>query len=234
MMRIVSFFGFLFLSVSAEAATLNDTIALSHDVLTVGDVFAGAENNRDHVLGPAPIPGNVLVLDTKTLRRIATTFNVDWKPKTGLETATVRGSRTAAQNTAQKSDTLVKIPVLGQPMNRDDVIKPSDIVWVEIKARDLKEDTALKESDLVGLSPRALIQPNMPVSVHVLVAPKVIKRGDLVTLSLKAGRISLTAKGKAMEDARMGETVRVQNPDSQKILQARVTGPQEAVIEPQT
>lgn len=234
MIRIVTFLTLLFLSVSAHAATLNEKVSLSGDVLTVGDVFASAENNADHVLGPAPVPGNVLILDNKTLKRIATTFKVNWQAKTGLETATVRGTKTPAQNDAQKSDAMVKIPVLAQPMNRDDVIKASDLAWIDMPARDLKEDTALKETDLIGQSPRALIQPNVPVSVHVLVSPKVIKRGDLVTLTLKAGRISLTAKGKAMEDARMDEMVRVQNPDSQKIVQARVTGPQEAIIEPQS
>ncbi len=215
----------------ASAATLNADVTLEKDVLTVGDVFADAGADAGHVLGPAPKPGNLLVLNTETLKHISTSFNVGWAPVRGTETSTIRSGAKPAQKPAD-TVTMVKVPVLATPITRDAVIAASDIVYIDVPSSDLHDDTALKESDLVGLSARALIQPNEPVSMNLIVAPKVIKRGDIVNLSLKAGQIALTAQGKALADARLGETVRVQNQSSQKIVQARVTGPQEATIEP--
>lgn len=229
----LAFFAFLLgVGAAANAATLNKDVTLQNDVLTVGDVFTDAGENAGHVLGAAPKPGNVLVLNTKTLQRIAGSFAVDWKPERGTETASVRNGQPKASGTPLTGS--VKIPVLAAPLKRDDVISASDLIWMEVPANKLRDDTALKEADLVGLSARGLIQPNEPVSTSLLVAPKMIKRGQMVTLSLSAGRITLTAKGKALHDARLGEIVRVENPDSQKILQAKVTGPQEAIIEPQS
>ena len=223
----------LFFVQAVQAATLNTKIALTGDDLTVGDVFSGAENNADHVLGPAPIPGNKLLLDNKTLSRIADGFGINWEGRTNTAMASV----TRVAQPLMKEDNVtntVSVPVLASAISRDTVIKASDIVHKVIFAKDLNDDTALKDTDLIGKAARGLIKPNEAVSMNLLVAPKMIKRGDSVTISLTAGSISLTAKGKALADARMGEMVQVQNSSSDKIVQARVTGPQQAVIEPQS
>lgn len=228
---IATFLATVLCAAIASAATLNTDVTLDKDVLTVGDVFADAGADAAHVLGPAPKPGNLLVLNTATLKHIAGSFNVAWAPSRGTETATIRSGAQPAQKTADNA-TMVKVPVLAAPLARDSVIAASDLIYIEVPSSQLKDDTALKESDLVGLSARGLIQPNQPISTNLIVAPKVIKRGDLVNLSLNSGQIALTSQGRALEDARLGGTVRVQNTNSQKIVQARVTGPQEATIEP--
>lgn len=232
-LALIVFFASFCGAAIANAAELNKSVTLTSDVLTVGDVFSQAGENADHVLGPAPKAGNVLVLDTKTLKRIATSFNVAWAPVRGTETASVR-SDASASKAAATAEGSVKIPVLAEPKSRDDVIQPSDIVWKDVPAKSLRDDTVLKESDIVGQTARGLIQPNEAISANLLVPPKMIKRGDTVTLVLANSRMALSAKGKALSDARLGEIVRVQNTESQKIVQGKVTGPQEATIEPQS
>lgn len=215
-----------------HAATLNTKILLEGENLTVGDVFEGAENNADHVLGPAPIAGNKMILDNKTLARIADSFGVNWEGRNNTAMASVMRKTDAPMKS--DSQALVSVPVLAEAISRDTIIKASDIIHMDVPAKSLNDDTALKDSDLIGKAARGLIKPNEAVSMNLLVAPKMIKRGDSVTISLRAGAISLTAKGKALADARLGEMVQVQNASSDKIVQARVTGPQEAVIEPQS
>lgn len=220
-------------SANADAATLNTKIDLDGDVLTVADVFNGAENNGDHILGPAPKPGDVMILDNKTLSRIADGFKIDWKGRTPSATARVRGVAKGEAAIEPTANQMVMVPVLAAPMNREMVITAADITHIEVPVSKLNDDTILDDKGLIGQSVRGLIQPNMPVSKNLLAAPKVIKRGDMVTLSLSAGRIQLTSKGKALSDARIGDLVNIQNQSSEKIVQARVTGPQEAIIEPQ-
>lgn len=214
----------------AHAAVLNQNIVLKTDVLTVGDIFTAAGEHKDHVLGPAPKPGDMMVLDAKTLHRIARTFAVDWKPARGTETVVVRRS-SAPQAKAATPETVVSVPVLARPVTRDEVITASDVIMKEVSSNDLKDDTVMQQINVVGLSARGLIQPDMPISANLLVQPKVIKRNQMVTVSLNSGRINLTSQAKALHDARIGDIVRLQNTQSEKIVQARVTGPQEATID---
>lgn len=51
--------------------------------ITLGDVFDGLERHADFVLAPAPKPGEDLVWNTPTLNRIATAFNLPWRPQEG-------------------------------------------------------------------------------------------------------------------------------------------------------
>lgn len=220
------------LALPAHSATLNKKVLLSGDVLTVGDVFEGAENNSDHVLGPAPIAGNLLVLDRKTLDRIATSFDVNWEDRTALATATVRRDSKANQDDTSDA-TMIKVPALRVPLNRSDIIKASDVHMIEVSSKLIRDNTALQVSDLVGQSALKLIKPDEIVSMTDVIAPKVIKRGEMVTISLNIGKIALTAKGRALEDARMGDIVKLKNESSDKVVQARVTGHREAVMEPQ-
>ncbi len=56
-------------------------------------------------------------------------------------------------------------------------------------------------------------------SVH---RPKLIQRGDLLTILVRYGAISVTAKGKALHSAALGERIPVRNSKSNKIVQGVV------------
>ncbi len=217
----------------AQAATLNEKVVLTGDVLTVGDVFTGAESHSDHVLGPAPRAGNILVLNTKTLDRIVNGFDLNWQDRSPFATASVR--RDAAQkDELSANETVMKVPALRVALNRGDVIKSSDVHMIEISSKLVRDNSALQPKDLVGQSALKLIKPDEVISKNDLIAPKVIKRGELVTITLNAGRIALTSKGRALEDARMGDIIKLKNESSDKVIQARVTGHREAIMDPQS
>lgn len=66
----------------AFAATFPRTDIMVHSQnIKLGDVFEGAIENADFVLAPAPRPGEELVWNAPTLLRIATAFNLPWRPK---------------------------------------------------------------------------------------------------------------------------------------------------------
>ncbi len=222
-----------FIALPASAATLNKKVLLTGDVLTVGDVFEGAQNHSDHVLGPAPRAGNVLMLDLKTLDRIANGFDINWEDRSAFATSTVRRDSKNIDDTSGEA-TLIKVPALRVALNRNDVIKASDVHMIEVSSKSVRDNTALQATDLVGQSALKLIKPDELVSMNDLIAPKVIKRGEMVTISLSVGRISLTSKGRAMEDARMGDMVKLKNESSDRVIQARVTGHREATMAPQS
>lgn len=69
----------------AFAASFNpvpraDVAVKGHNV-TLGDVFEGVSQNAEFVLAPAPQPGEELVWNSATLLRIATAFDMPWRPQ---------------------------------------------------------------------------------------------------------------------------------------------------------
>lgn len=65
---------------SAFAMGLKPSGVIEADVVTLGDVFYDLPRDAGKVLGPAPRPGSEMVLDSKTLTRVAMAMNLPWRP----------------------------------------------------------------------------------------------------------------------------------------------------------
>lgn len=74
---------------TAFAASLKPVSIVSDDVLRLGDIFDGIQHNADYVLGTAPQPGKDMVLNARTLYRIANAMDVNWRPATTGDTITI-------------------------------------------------------------------------------------------------------------------------------------------------
>jgi len=59
-----------------------------------------------------------------------------------------------------------------------------------------------------------------------------IRRGDLVTLTYRTGALQLTARARATANAAEGEAIRLVNIDSDRTVEAVVTGPGQASASP--
>lgn len=64
----------------AMAASLKPVSIINNDVIKLGDIFDGVKNNADYVIGAAPQPGQDMVLNARTLYRIATALDLSWRP----------------------------------------------------------------------------------------------------------------------------------------------------------
>jgi len=99
--------GFIALVAGAKhalAATLKPVAILTDDVLTVGDLFDGVEAEKaGYVLGPAPQPGKDMVLDARSLMRVAIALDLAWRPDSSASTITVRRDATLINMDAIKA-----------------------------------------------------------------------------------------------------------------------------------
>ena len=75
---------------AAAAASLKSVSLVTSDVLTLGDIFEGVKRNADYVIGAAPQPGKEITLNARTLYRIASAMDVQWRPTTTADTITIR------------------------------------------------------------------------------------------------------------------------------------------------
>ena len=57
-----------------------------------------------------------------------------------------------------------------------------------------------------------------------LEAPTLVRRGALVTMEIKTPMMRLTARGKALDNGTLGETVRIRNIQSKRVIQGTVVG----------
>lgn len=79
---------------SAMAASLKPVSIINSDTLKLGDIFEGITRNADYVIGPAPQPGQDMVLNARTLYRIAVALDLPWKPTSSSDKIVIRREAT--------------------------------------------------------------------------------------------------------------------------------------------
>ncbi len=83
--QITGFIGLLSLSCAFAPAPVHATSLKQHSIIkdstiTLGDIFYDLPRDVDRVLGTAPRPGQEMVLDARTLLRIALALDLSWRP----------------------------------------------------------------------------------------------------------------------------------------------------------
>ncbi len=74
------------------AAAPKTESVITHDKITLGDVFDGVTENTDYYLAPAPAAGKTVTLNAHDLTRISEAFNLGWVPASDLDHAVIRRS----------------------------------------------------------------------------------------------------------------------------------------------
>jgi flagella basal body P-ring formation protein FlgA len=270
--------------------------------IRLGDVFDGVTQNADFVLAPAPQPGEELVWNTPTLLRIATAFDLPWRPQAGDEvrirrdaslvdsgtlksmirdylsrdagsdsfnvsftsevpeivvpnngtpriqladfnmqplggtfSAIVKVSDAAGQhaqtvNLRGVAERVITVPVLKSAMHNGEIIQASDVIYVTRKASAVGPNFVRTADELVGTTPRRALPAGELIRPDTVQAPQMVSRGDLVTMVFNQNGMYLTARGRALEDGALGETIKVANSNSNRTVEARVTNVKEVTI----
>lgn len=137
---------------------------------------------------------------------------------------TPSGSSTPQRLTvAGRATSMVEVPVLIRRVASNELITASDIAWVETRA-DQAVDLVLSEAQLVGQIPRRPLSANMPVRLRDIQSPRAVSKNALVTMVLKSPSLTITAQGRAMQDGAMGDVIRVTNTQSNRVIEATVSG----------
>lgn len=125
---------------------------------------------------------------------------------------------------------MVEVPVVTSRIGPDAVIAATDIAWIEVAADRVGSGVVMDAETLVGLSPRRTLMPDEPIRRHEVAAPIAVERGATVTMVVQSGALVLTARGRALDEGAEGDAIRVINIDSNKTVQAIVTGPDTVTV----
>ncbi|AWK86803.1 flagellar basal body P-ring formation chaperone FlgA [Azospirillum thermophilum] len=119
---------------------------------------------------------------------------------------------------------VVQVPVLARRVAPGDVITAADVDWQNVRADQTGSDIAATDAQLIGMTPKRGFALNQPVRLRDLQSPRMVDRGALVTITLTTENLTLTAQGKALQDGGKGDVIRVVNTQSNRIVEATVTG----------
>ena len=154
--------------------------------------------------------------------------DVAYEPRTGRFTAiVVAPARDPRATRTRVTDRLVKItevPVLNRRMLRNEVITKGDIKWIKVRADRLRRGTITDSNELIGMAVKRGAKAGLPLQAGAIQRPILVAKGSLVTIILKAPKMILTAQGKALDNGADGDTVRITNTQSKKVIEAEVTG----------
>ena len=119
----------------------------------------------------------------------------------------------------------VPVVVAGRRLAVGEVVRPGDIEQRRIRAERVRPGTAQRAEEVVGRQMRRPIGTDLPFMLVDLVTAAVVRKNQPVLMVLDAPGLSLTAQGRAMESAGLGERVPVMNLLSRSVVEAEAIGP---------
>ncbi|MBK8174434.1 MAG: flagellar basal body P-ring formation protein FlgA [Rhodospirillales bacterium] len=112
----------------------------------------------------------------------------------------------------------IDIPVLNRRVDAGEVIRQGDVQWVAMQEHAIPANAVYEPRELVGFAPRRSLRAGTPVTSADLVRPVVVAKGSVVMLVLRTPTMLLTARGRALENGAIGETIRVSNDQSRTVV----------------
>jgi flagella basal body P-ring formation protein FlgA len=159
-------------------------------------------------------------------------LNID--PRTGrfsvFVTAPANSDNAQRQRVSGRIVYQVTIAVPAHGMSIGDVFSPADVTEAKLPRERVASDAITNRQLLVGKAARRILRAGETVRAGDIAEPTVVRKGDLVTISLSTAGMQLSAQGKAVEDGAMGAAIRVTNTQSSRVIDAVVAGPNQVVI----
>jgi flagella basal body P-ring formation protein FlgA len=110
------------------------------------------------------------------------------------------------------------LPVLARPIAPGEVIQASDLDWTSIRLDRIAPNAVTDPKQLVGMTARRPLRDGQMLRLSDVTMAAAIRRGSMVTLLVATENMTLTAQGRALEDAALGQPIRVVNTMSNKQL----------------
>ena len=85
--------GLMFIT-PAHAMGIKENSLITDNTIKLGDVFYGLNRDEDRVLGNAPRPGTEMVLNARTLLRIAIALDLPWRPSSNADKVVLKRDAT--------------------------------------------------------------------------------------------------------------------------------------------
>lgn len=189
---------------TAQAIGLKKNSVVTDNTIKLGDVFYGLDKDSDRVLGMAPAPGQEMILNARTLLRIALALDLPWRPAHTSDMVTLRRQATVIDGDTIRDNlknALADKNVLGNymvsiPQQYTSIVLPydqpatMDVSDVNID-RDHKTFTAMISAPSINnpiqqMEVKGSIEPviKVPVLVDNVENGRLIKESDIKMINI--------------------------------------------------
>lgn len=148
---------------------------------------------------------------------------------TGRFSATLLVSPNSDQSTrtqvAGRIHELMEVPVLVRHLNGGDVIREGTFELALRRRDEIRRGTVVDPAGLLGMQATRSLQAGRMVQTREVREQVLVTRRKAVTLVYQSAIMTLTARGVALDDGARGDTVRVRNQRSDRVIEGVVTGP---------
>lgn len=199
---------------------LAEYLASNSDKLPKGDIrFTSIRTPSEVVLPSGEItwritPSRPTLADSTSFSIF---FKVNNKPSVNC---TVRG----------RVEVIAPVAVMTETVRRGQIILPGQIKLVRKDLISI-EHPVLSLSEAVGMQAAKTLGSGKVVEQDHLTSPPVIESGELVKIIAGRGNLRISTKGVARTAGLIGDTIRVKNLSSNKLIHARVDGPGTVSVE---
>jgi len=118
----------------------------------------------------------------------------------------------------------VEAIVPARAIERGATIREDDLKRISLPRTQVSSSAIEDMETAIGMAARHRLIVDRPIRRGDLEYPKLVKRNSFVTITYAVPGMILKAKGKALDDAARGQSVRIVNLQSNRTIEAEVTG----------
>ena len=122
-------------------------------------------------------------------------------------------------------DGQVNALIARHPIPRGTVINSNDLEFVTRRYSQLNHGYYESDKRLINMEAKRNIKAGQILTPALVKAQKLVLRGQHVTIVAENKGLNLRVKGKALMDGKKGQTIKVRNLSSKKLIYARVVSP---------
>jgi len=173
--------------------------------------------------------------DEKLLSLAEPLFKFDVRPSRALALGNVSWEVTVITDSASKKVTVAAVAramqdevIVAQALVAHRVLASADFTTKRVLIDSSPDKQLLKLDQCVGQEAAEDLRPGTVMTAQLVIPVSLVKPGQLVTINLRRGMVSLRAVARAMEQGSLGQTIRVRNENTRDVLEVTVVGNQEA------
>lgn len=189
-----------------------------------------ARNGGDYAVLVSAISSGIY-LDTGSMQT-AFVDGLNMDPATGQISAQISTGDGMPVTVRARAWAKRQVPVLAHAISRGETVTADDITWASMRSDRLGASAVTDENELVGKEAKRNLQPGVLLREHDVATPIAVNKGEMITIAYEVPGLKLTARGKVLENAAIGDTVRAVNLHSNRTIQVTITAPGQALAVP--
>lgn len=167
-------------------------------------------------------------MDTRLrLNQCETELEAFWpasSKKSGRITVGVRcpGKKPWSIYVPARIDIYKHVLVANRILPRNTTLTKSDLKLSKVNITDIRQDYISSKNQLIGYRTKRHLKVGDILSSNSIAAPMLIKRGEKVTIMAESKGMQVIMSGTAMHNGTKGETVKVRNTSSNRVIEGTV------------